>query len=235
MAFLPKLQPSVLTQAPGNGSTGHEGNWPHLCLRTLGSLGASLCSRGPVSQQKHGLQACGHILLSCPLLRDFGGSEVNEGLSQERTAWCLPRATPRPQDSHSGPCQPQIPALLPDASVEVIGTHLPGQKAWGWLASIVRQTRAPCLWESTAAFSISPMPTNHKTAPQKRLERSLHWWEPQPSLGHFWLPPTQVYACPNSGPSQQCLLKPRRGFHVVPYCLHRPETVLPCNQSPPCS
>lgn len=43
-------------------------------------------AEGPVPQQKHGVQACGHIVLSCPSLREFDGSEVNDGLFQEETA-----------------------------------------------------------------------------------------------------------------------------------------------------
>lgn len=40
-----------------------------------------------MSQQKHGVQACGHVVLSCPFLREFDGSELNEGLFPDpRTA-----------------------------------------------------------------------------------------------------------------------------------------------------
>lgn len=59
---------------------------PTCALEPWASWGLLRAAEGPMSQQKHGLKACGHILLSFPLLREFDGSEVNEGLSQEEPA-----------------------------------------------------------------------------------------------------------------------------------------------------
>jgi hypothetical protein len=59
---------------------------PTCALEPWAPWGLPHAAEGPVSQQKHGMQACGHIVFSCPFLGEFDDSEVNEGLFQEETA-----------------------------------------------------------------------------------------------------------------------------------------------------
>lgn len=90
-------------------------------------------------------------------------------------------------------------------------------RAWRWVASSTRLTGALALvFGNQQRLSLSPLsPKPQNCSPTEAGEVCV-------GKGPTLAPAILTSTCtgrnlPHSGPSQQCLLKPRRGFYVVPY------------------